>query len=191
MKKIAASLLILGTLSHAHAVDLLSFGSTSFSIDPGSNANYSQTTSAIVYNTTVAGGDTVYNDTTIPFTNTDWSGFASFAVDMSLLGGSTVSVPFTITLYDTSFTSINIYDGDTSSLLTIGQTVQVPLTLNTAGSGILTDVQYVQIVWGSGGTVNTDFKTVVGVVPEPSTYALLALSGLALGGYAVRRRHRA
>lgn len=29
------------------------------------------------------------------------------------------------------------------------------------------------------------------VVPEPSTYALLALSGVALGGYAVRRRRRA
>ena len=28
-------------------------------------------------------------------------------------------------------------------------------------------------------------------VPEPSTYALLALSGLALGGYAMRRRRRA
>ena len=28
------------------------------------------------------------------------------------------------------------------------------------------------------------------LVPEPSTYALLALSGLALAGYAARRRHR-
>jgi hypothetical protein len=30
----------------------------------------------------------------------------------------------------------------------------------------------------------------VALVPEPSTYALLALSGLALAGYAARRRRR-
>ncbi len=31
----------------------------------------------------------------------------------------------------------------------------------------------------------------LGVVPEPSTYALLAMSGIALGGYVIRRRRRA
>jgi hypothetical protein len=33
--------------------------------------------------------------------------------------------------------------------------------------------------------------TTVAMVPEPSTYALLGLAGLALGGYAARRRRRA
>ena len=36
----------------------------------------------------------------------------------------------------------------------------------------------------------TEGSLVVNVVPEPSTYALLALSGLALAGYAARRRRR-
>jgi hypothetical protein len=37
----------------------------------------------------------------------------------------------------------------------------------------------------------TGFEIATGtVVPEPSTYALLSLAGIALGGYAVRRRRR-
>jgi hypothetical protein len=45
---------------------------------------------------------------------------------------------------------------------------------------------------GSGGTINATFTSLtVTAVPEPSTYALLALSGLALGGYAIRGRRRA
>ena len=35
----------------------------------------------------------------------------------------------------------------------------------------------------------TLWNEAVAPVPEPSTYALLALSGLALAGYAARRRH--
>jgi hypothetical protein len=31
---------------------------------------------------------------------------------------------------------------------------------------------------------------VTGVIPEPSTYALLALSGAGLGGYVLRRRRK-
>ncbi|MFM8788936.1 MAG: PEP-CTERM sorting domain-containing protein, partial [Chthoniobacterales bacterium] len=42
------------------------------------------------------------------------------------------------------------------------------------------------VLKGSLASSNT-----VTMVPEPSTYALLALSGLALGGYAMRRRRRA
>ena len=41
----------------------------------------------------------------------------------------------------------------------------------------------------SAGTGRIDNVSITGV-PEPSTYALLALSGLALAGYAVRRRRR-
>ncbi|MFM8719191.1 MAG: PEP-CTERM sorting domain-containing protein, partial [Chthoniobacterales bacterium] len=45
---------------------------------------------------------------------------------------------------------------------------------------------------GSGGTINATITELTATaVPEPSTYALLALSGLAIGGYAMRRRRRA
>jgi hypothetical protein len=43
---------------------------------------------------------------------------------------------------------------------------------------------------GPGTTVSPGDASVV-LVPEPSTYALLSLAGLALGGYAARRRLRA
>jgi len=42
-------------------------------------------------------------------------------------------------------------------------------------------------IWGSDSTVGFDN---VGVVPEPSTYALLALSAAGLGGHLIRRRRR-
>lgn len=44
-----------------------------------------------------------------------------------------------------------------------------------------------QFTSGAGAAGGQGFTT----VPEPSTYALLSLAGLALGGYAVRRRRRA
>jgi hypothetical protein len=45
---------------------------------------------------------------------------------------------------------------------------------------------------GSTGTYNFNGGAPqVTLVPEPSTYALLGLAGLALGGYAMRRRKRA
>lgn len=45
---------------------------------------------------------------------------------------------------------------------------------------------------GSGSSINATFTSLdVAAIPEPSTYALLALSGLALGGYVIRRRRRA
>lgn len=43
---------------------------------------------------------------------------------------------------------------------------------------------------GPGTTVSPGDANVV-LVPEPSTYALLSLAGVALGGYAARRRRRA
>jgi len=50
--------------------------------------------------------------------------------------------------------------------------------------------------WGTGGDSwlsndGNNYTASFSVVPEPSTYALLALSAVAMGGYVVRRRRRA
>jgi hypothetical protein len=43
---------------------------------------------------------------------------------------------------------------------------------------------------GAGDQRQSYFNNMTVVVPEPSTYALLTLSALAIGGYAARRRAR-
>jgi hypothetical protein len=49
---------------------------------------------------------------------------------------------------------------------------------------------YVSGTDGGGAPENNLYANSLSVVPEPSTYALLTLSALALGGYAARRRAR-
>ena len=192
MKKIAAllSLTSLVAFHQVHAqTDLLSLGSAKFSIDPGSTPGYTQTATGVSY-TSFAGSDTFYNNT--PFTPTDWSAFTDFGLKISLLSGSADNIPFTVIFFDSGFSIIDTYTGDTSTVS--GSNVAVPLTLSPGtGSGDYSVVNYFQFTWDAGATYNTEIKTVMyGVpVPEPSTYALLALSGLALGGYAIRRRRRA
>jgi len=171
---------------NAQFVDLLSFGSSTFSVDPGSTAVYTQSASGITMITNPGLGDTWYNDSMTKFVS-DWSSFPEFGLRMSSPGPNP-GFPFTIFLYDTAFSLVNEYQATTFDL---GATpTVVPLSLSLPGSGNLADVQYVQFSWGGGGSnINVTTTEIVGV-PEPSTYALLSLGALALGGYAARRRLR-
>lgn len=178
------ALLSFSAATHAQ-VDLLSFGSATFSIDPGSTATYLQSANGITMNTTPALGDTWYNDSMTPVTSNDWSAFPSFALRMTAL--TNPGLTYSVTLFDGGFNIINVYDGSTVGLTSTPSLS--PLSLNTPGSGNLTSVQYVQFTWGGGGSaINTEVTQFVGV-PEPSTYMLLALAGIAAGAYRMRRRN--
>jgi hypothetical protein len=75
--------------------------------------------------------------------------------------------------------------GVSSSTVTNAVSVVTPFNWNNV-VGLTLDAG------GTGNAVNATFTSLsVTAVPEPSTYALLAMSGLALGGYAMRRRRRA
>jgi hypothetical protein len=171
--------------SPGQQIDLVSLGSPTFTVDPGATtAAYTQTGSGLVFNGTYVLADTIGGT----FTSQDWSNptYITFGVVMSLTG-TNPDLPFSVQFYDSSFAVINTYSGTTSAnVLSPFQ----PLTLAIPGTGVLSDVAGIQFTWDGGGTINTTAAT-ISAVPEPSTYALLALGASALGGYAVRRRNRA
>jgi PEP-CTERM putative exosortase interaction domain len=178
------TLALASQLNATSGVDLVNFGSASFTVDPGSTATYTQDLVGITMNTTPALGDTWYNSSMIKLVD-DWSGFTGFDILMSVAGVNP-ALPFSFTLYDTNFESINEYQANTASA---GLTLTgVPLDLSLPGNGNFADVQYLQFTWGGGGSAVNVTTTGLHGVPEPSTYALLGLAGLALAGYAVRRR---
>jgi hypothetical protein len=69
------------------------------------------------------------------------------------------------------------------------------ITVNAIELGTSHNVMYANSNPGNAFQPNTvapsELSANISVVPEPSTYALLSLAGLALGGYAARRRRRA
>ena len=77
--------------------------------------------------------------------------------------------------------------------LTVGDIFNFEVFSSGSGGGdaaidSLNDPNVTTSDWG--GTYNSTLSSSYEVVPEPSTYALLALSAAALGGYVIRRRRR-
>ncbi len=174
-----ASLAVSLPSASAQYVDLGTLGSTDFTIDSGSIGTYTQSATTVDF-TAESLGDQVFGN----YTASDWSAFSDFGIRMTVTGANP-NLPFTITIFDSSFNS-SAYQGFTTGLLD-GVPGVAPIILTTPGAN-LSLVAGLQIGWdGSSSPINVSMSN-VSAVPEPSTYALLALGGLAFGAYRLRRR---
>ena len=194
---IAAVLLLSASSLCAQNVELTKLGTTAFLVDGGStSASYTQTSGSLTFTAFDSSAVENYlagsfNAGTLDWTTYTSSPYITFALNMSV-SGTNPDTSFSLDLIDSTFNSIATYGGTTTGL---GGTLSlVQLTLDAVGTGAYNDIIALGFTWdGSMSSPNTvTIESVYAVVPEPSTYALLALSGLALGGgYAMRRRRRA
>lgn len=173
----------------AQNVDLLSLGSSTFTLDSGATlGSGTQTASGLVWTPSVALGDQLAGT----FTSVNWTSFTNpanytgFALRMSVTGVNP-DLFFSLILYDPSFAEINTYGGSTFGLTSTPSLVT--LSLDTPGSGAFGAVGGALLSWGGGASINTTATEIVAVaVPEPSTLVLLISGALVVGGYAIRRR---
>ena len=174
--KIGGAVAVSGTLAPGSSIESLAMGALSFSTG---------STFAVELDSSVA--TSVGADLVIASGN------------LSLESPGTI----TLTLNDIAATPIAFAEGTTFSLINYSGTWNSGLFTLDAGTlangatfafGLNTwTIDYNAV---SGGVNFMDDQTPgsfvnIQVVPEPSTYALIALSGVALAGYATRRRRRA
>jgi hypothetical protein len=185
MKKTLLILLTACTLmaqASAQYIDLGTLGTSNFTIDGGSIGTYTQTSTAL--NFTAAGlGDQIFGN----YTPSNWSAYSDFGIRMTITG-TNPDLPFTVSFFDDAAGS-SAYQGTTFGLLD-GVSGVAALTLTTPGANLGNIIGF-QIGWdGAASPINVSM-TDVAAVPEPSTYALLALAGAAVLGVRRFRRRRA
>jgi len=177
---------------------LQDLGNVKYTVDTQSDVTYSQDSSGITMNTTVAAGQSFYNSSmTSELSN--WSLNSPYWLKMNITG-TNPNLPFTLTLSDSSFNTIGVLTGTTTWDSSNGGGVAgstgvdfySALTIVTGAAPSFQNIAYLQMGWDGGGAINSKVSQFAGTaVPEPSTYALLGMGAVALSGYVVRRRRRA
>jgi hypothetical protein len=197
MKKAPVVLLALLTLSlaavpaFAQTNTLAALGTDSFTVDEGSTtAAYSQTATTLTLVSPFALGDTLGG----VFSSTyDWSAYSNtnnftFGLYMSTAGASP-GIPFNVELFNAALDAIvATYSGDATGLG--ASSTFIPMSFQVGGgSGNLSSIGGMQFTWNGGGTGTVVVDSIaVSVVPEPSTWAMLAFGAALFGGLALRRR---
>ena len=183
------------TLSLAQAqgyIDLADFGSGSYTVDTTATTPgiYTQSSLGITFGPTVALGDTLggtWNSAPL-----NWSSYSANLANTIYLKvvftGANPLSPMALNIFNGDFSQSLLYEGTSIPIGMVEGANYLPFTLSGAfTSAILGDVGGAQITWGGSGTAGVRVEAGA-TVPEPSTYALLGLAGLALAGYTVRRR---
>jgi hypothetical protein len=197
MKKTPVVLLALLTLSFAAAPalaqtnTLAALGTDSFTVDEGSTtAAYSQTATTLTLVSPFTLGDTLGG----VFSSTyDWSAYSNtnnftFGLYMSAAGASP-GIPFNVELFNAALDAIvATYSGDAAGLG--ASSTFIPMSFQVGGgSGNLSSIGGMQFTWNGGGTGTVVVDSIaVSVVPEPTTWAMLAFGAALFGGLALRRR---
>jgi hypothetical protein len=196
MKKAPVVLLTLLTLSlaavpaFAQTNTLAALGTDSFTVDEGSTtAAYSQTATTLTLVSPFTLGDTLGG----VFSSTyDWSAYSNtnnftFGLYMSTAGASP-GIPFNVELFNAALDAIvATYSGDATGLG--ASSTFIPMSFQVGGgSGNLSSIGGMQFTWNGGGTGTVVVDSIaVSVVPEPSTWAMLAFGAALFGGLALRR----
>ena len=196
MKKAPVVLLALLTLSlaavpaFAQTNTLAALGTDSFTVDEGSTtAAYSQTATTLTLVSPFTLGDTLGG----VFSSTyDWSAYSNtnnftFGLYMSTAGASP-GIPFNVELFNAALDAIvATYSGDATGLG--ASSTFIPMSFQVGGgSGNLSSIGGMQFTWNGGGTGTVVVDSIaVSVVPEPSTWAMLAFGAALFGGLALRR----
>lgn len=194
MKTVTSGILaIMLTLSLAQAqgyIDLADFGSGSFTVvADATTATYTQDALGLNFSPSVSLGDTLGGTwNSAPFNWSSYAGLANTIYLKVVFTGANPASPMVLNIYNSDFSLNNQYEGTSVPTGVVIGANYLPFTLSGAfTSAVLSDVGGAQITWGGSGTASVQVQGVA-TVPEPSTYALLGLAGLALAGYTVRRR---
>ena len=167
------------------AQTLADFGSSAanlFTIDPDSSITWSpaQTPSGI----SISGNDNNGNQFGGSWA-TPWTLSSNSGLQLNITG----SIPspgslFTVTLFSPDFQDNKSFEGNFAQSGVVSNNYS--LAFSSATSSFTSVGGFVFTAGGSGSSLNVSVNN-LSVVPEPSTYALLAIAGLGLF-FAVRRR---
>ena len=194
MKKAPIVLLTLLTLTAASAsaqtTSLAPLGSDNLTVDGGSTTiAYTQSTTNLTLANTITLGDTLGGVFSTPY---NWSAYSdtnsfSFGLLMSAPGASP-NAGFTIEFLNGALDAVvNAYQGSASGLSTTPSFI--PVLLSSLGTDDLSSIGGIQFTWDGAGSETVILDSVaVAVVPEPTTWAMLAFGAALFGGLALRRR---